>query len=57
MFAFFRKRRIAKLAEARQAARDRLIAAKKARDTRAIHHATKALQAATHRLMQAEVRW
>lgn len=57
MFGFFRKRRIAKLAEARQAARDRLKAAEKARDTRAIHYARKALQAATHRLMRAEVRW
>jgi hypothetical protein len=47
--------RIAKLAEARQAARERLSAAKKARDTRAIHQATNALRAATHRLMRAEV--
>lgn len=55
MFGFFRKRRIAKLAEARQAARQRLSAAKRARDTRAIHQATNALRAATHRLMRAEV--
>ena len=57
MIGFFRKRRIAKLVKARQAARARLRAAEGARDTRAIHAARAALQAATHKLMRAEVGW
>jgi hypothetical protein len=56
MLGYFRRRRIARLVADRQAARERLQAAEKARDTRAIHYARAALQAATHKLMRAEVR-
>jgi len=56
MFRYFKRRRISRLTAERQAARERLQDAEKARDTRAIHYARKAVQAATHRLMRAEVR-
>ena len=55
MLGFLRRRRIASLVADRQAARERLEAAQKARDTRAIHYARAALQVATHKLMRAEV--